>query len=124
MEFKKNQTIYLQIADFICENIITAKWPEDQKILSVREMAANIEVNPNTVMRTYSHLQDMEIIYNKRGIGYFVTKGAPTKIQKMQKKEFINIELPEFFKKLELLEIKFSELESIYKKSKSNGKKS
>ena len=121
MEFKKNQTIYLQIADFICENILTHKWPEEEKIFSVRELAAQIEVNPNTIMRTFSHLQEMGIIYNKRGIGYFVSQGASKKIKDMQKLEFIKQELPEVFKKMELLQIDFVELEEIYKSINSNG---
>lgn len=121
MEFKKNQTIYLQIADFICENILTHKWPQEEKISSVRELAATIEVNPNTIMRTYSHLQEMGIIYNKRGIGYFVAEGAPKKIKDMQKQEFIKEELPEVFKKMKLLQIDFAELEKIYKTINSNG---
>ena len=124
MKFKKNQTIYLQIADFICENILTHKWPQEEKISSVRELAASIEVNPNTVMRTYSHLQEMGVIYNKRGIGYFVSKGAPDKIKDMQKQEFIKQELPEVFKKMQLLQIDFQELEKIYKSINSNGQKS
>jgi len=114
MEFKKNQSIYLQIVDFICENILTKKWPENEKIASVRSMAASIEVNPNTVMRSYSQLQDEGIIYNKRGVGYFVTEGASTKIADMQKEDFIQKELPELFKKMNLLKINFSELEKIY----------
>lgn len=122
MEFKKNQTIYLQIADFICENILTHKWPEEEKISSVRELASMIEVNPNTVMRTFSHLQDMGVIYNKRGIGYFVADGAPKTIQDMQKQAFIKQELPEVFKKMDLLKMEFSELENIYKSSRLNGK--
>ena len=121
MKFKKNQTIYLQIADFICENILTHKWPEEEKISSVRELAAKIEVNPNTVMRTYSHLQEMGIIFNKRGIGYFVANGAPNKIKDMQKQDFIKQELPEVFKKMQLLQIDFHELEKIFNSIQSNG---
>lgn len=114
MEFKKKQTIYMQIADLICENIITNKWPEGEKISSVREMAATIEVNPNTVMRTYTHLQDTGIIQNKRGIGFFVSLGASQKITTMQRQKFINEVLPEFFKKMNLLGINFKELEELY----------
>lgn len=123
MEFKKNQTIYMQIADFICENIMTHKWPEGEKISSVRELAASMEVNPNTIMRTYSHLQDSGIIHNKRGIGYFVTAGASKQISNMKKQDFINKELPIFFRKMELLGIDFKELEQLYKNSliNSNG---
>ncbi len=103
MEFKKHQSIYLQIADLICENILTLKWPVGEKIQSVREMAANIEVNPNTVMRSYAHLQDAGIIKNKRGIGFFVSEGAPDKILELQRQEFVQEELPEVVRKMKLL---------------------
>lgn len=114
MEFKKNQTIYMQIADFICENIILDKWKEGEKISSVREFAAQVEVNPNTVMRTYSHLQEEGIIYNKRGIGFFVHDGASQKIKAMQKQEFINEVLPDIFRKMKLLNIDIKEIEHLY----------
>ena len=69
MEFKEKQAIYLQIGEHISETILRKQWEEGEKIPSVREMAMSIEVNPNTVMRTYSYLQDRGIIFNKRGIG-------------------------------------------------------
>jgi len=116
MEFKKNQTIYMQIANFICENILTNNWPENEKISSVRELAASIEVNPNTVMRSYSYLQDSDIIYNKRGIGFFVSDGAAAKIQSIQKKEFIENEMPAFIKKMKLLEIKLETFKKHFNK--------
>ncbi len=122
MEFKKNQTIYLQIADFICENILTEKWPVEEKIASVRELAAMIEVNPNTIMRTYTYLQDKGIIYNKRGIGFFVAMDAPSNIQNIEKENFVKTELPEIFKKLDMLKMDFSEVESLYRKYSQNGK--
>jgi len=117
MEFKKNQTIYMQIADFICENIMVNKWPEGEKIASVRQFASSIEVNPNTVMRTYSYLQDEGIIFNKRGVGFFVNEGASEKIKAMQKQDFIETVLPDLFKKMSLLNIDFDELKSLYSKS-------
>jgi len=122
MEFNKHQSIYLQIADFICENIMTKKWPEDEKISSVREMAANIEVNPNTVMRAYSQLQDEGIIFNKRGIGYFVSSGASQKIETMEKENFIKNELPNLIRKMQMLKINFEEFAALYK-SLANGQK-
>jgi len=100
---------------------MTHKWPVEEKISSVREMAATIEVNPNTIMRTYSHLQEMGIIYNKRGIGYFVASGAPKKILDMQKQEFVKEVLPEVFKKMELLKLDFKELEKIYQATTAKG---
>ena len=63
MEFKDKQSIYLQIADYICEQILLGKWPPGERIPSVRELAGLMEVNPNTVMRTFDFLQNKEIIF-------------------------------------------------------------
>jgi GntR family transcriptional regulator len=114
MDFSKKQAIYLQIGDLICENILSGKWKADEKIPSVREMAGSIEVNPNTVMRTYGYLQDKGIIYNQRGIGYFVAKDAFEKTRNMKKEDFINRDLPELFKTMDLLNIDFEDLKKYY----------
>ena len=122
MEFKKHQSIYLQIEDMICEHILTKKWKEGERIQSVRELAASIEVNPNTVMRAYSKLQDTGIIQNKRGIGYFVSTGAPERIAGLQKEAFVVEELPAVFKKMKILGITLEELGKLFKKYLSDSK--
>ena len=114
MEFNYNKAIYLQITDLFCDEILVKKWSNGDRIPSVRELAINIEVNPNTVMRTYSYLQDKGIIYNKRGIGYFLTDDAYDKTLKMRKEEFIKTELPAIFKTVKLLDINFDDLKSLY----------
>lgn len=86
------------------------------KIPSVREMAVTIEVNPNTVMRTYSYLQEQGIIYNQRGIGYFVEEEGFEKTVAIKKEEFIKYELPLFFKKLHLLNLTLENIDEIFKK--------
>jgi len=118
MEFRENQAIYLQIADHFMENILLKKWPEGERIPSVRELAVLLEVNPNTVVRTYNHLQEKEIIFNKRGIGYFVAEDGYEKVREMKKQEFIKQDVPTFFKKMELLNLKLEELYQIYQNKK------
>jgi DNA-binding transcriptional regulator YhcF (GntR family) len=103
MEFKETQAIYLQIGDYICENILTGKWNPGDRILSIRELGVNLEVNPNTVMRSYEFLQNQGIIYNKRGIGYYISQDAPQKIRDYRKEIFMEHELPQFIKNLQLL---------------------
>lgn len=123
MDFTKNQTIYMQIADHISEQILAGTMQAGDKVPSVREMATNIAVNPNTVMRTYSYLQEQNIIFNKRGIGYFVAEEALHKIRSMKKETFITQYLPVFFKNMDLLKIKYEDLQKLhedYKKSTSN----
>lgn len=120
MEFKKGRTIYEQIGDIVRENILTDKWKHGDKILSVRELAAQIEVNPNTVMRSYSLLQEKGILFNKRGIGFFVSDKAKDIIHALDKEIFIKEELPHIFKKMKLLNIQFNELKTLYDKSKKS----
>ena len=62
MEFRTNEAIYLQIAAYVSENILLGKWLPEQKIPSVRDMAVELEVNPNTVMRAYELLQTLEVL--------------------------------------------------------------
>ena len=80
MNFKEAKAIYLQIADRICDEILLGQYKEEERIPSVREYAAIVEVNANTAMRSFDYLQSQEVIYNKRGIGYFVSVGAKKKI--------------------------------------------
>ena len=114
MNFRDDKSIYLQIADYFYENILTHEMDSNERIPSVRDLAVEAEVNPNTVMRTYKFLQDNNIIYNKRGIGYFISEDAYEITHKMKKEEFINEKLPQFFKSMNNLNISISELENLY----------
>jgi GntR family transcriptional regulator len=114
MEFNNNKAIYLQIAEYVCEQILLGKWKSEEKIPSVREMAVDLEVNPNTVMRTYELLQGKNILNNKRGIGFFLADDTIDQVKQYRKTSFIEDELPNLFRNLYLLEIDFDELKSRY----------
>lgn len=105
MEFNANKAIYLQISDALCERILSGELKSEDRIPSVREYGADVGVNPNTVMRTYEKLTQEEIIYNKRGIGYFVSPDAREKVLEAKRKEFFENDLPSFRRKMELLGI-------------------
>ncbi len=117
MEFQRKDAIYLQIADLMCERILSGDWSEEQRIPSVRELAVDLEVNPNTVIRAYGYLQDRSIIYNKRGIGYFVARDAVKTTRRLMKSFFIRNSLPQVFKTLGLLDMKMDELLELYRES-------
>lgn len=114
MEFKDKQSIYLQIADYICEQILLGKWPPGERIPSVRDLGGMLEVNPNTVMRTYDFLQSKDIIFNKRGIGYSASENANELILAYRKERFLESELPELFRALYLLNISMEEIQARY----------
>ena len=115
MIFKENKPIYLQIADRIMDEILNNTYPEGERIPSVREYAATVEVNANTVVKSFDYLQSDEIIFNKRGLGYFVAEGAVQKILSNRKKTFINDELPEMFVKLKQLDISMNEVQTMFR---------
>jgi len=115
MEFTNYKAIYLQIADYICEKALVNEWKSGERIPSVRELGVSLEVNPNTVMRSYEYLEASGIIYNKRGIGFFLSDDAITKIRVLQKELFMSESLPALFKNIYLLEISFDELQKQYK---------
>ena len=106
MEFNSNKSIYLQICDNICERILSGDLKPDARIPSVREYGADIGVNPNTVMRSYEKLTGEGIIYNRRGIGYFIAPEAKEMVLNTLRKEFIENEVPQIVKRMNLLGIR------------------
>lgn len=106
MEFSENKPIYLQIADGISEKILSGELKEGDRILSVRELGGELGVNPNTAMRSYEKLTNDGIIYNQRGIGYFVSEGARKIALEKMRTDFLENELPRILRKMRLLELK------------------
>ena len=110
MEYSEHKPIYLQNVDLMQEKILRGEWREEERIPSVREMGVMVGVNPNTIVRSYQLLESQEIIYNKRGLGYFVKDGAVARIKENVKNEFIANELPQFTAKAQMLGITKDEL--------------
>ena len=119
MEFSGTQPIYLQIADYICEKILSKEWKEGDRIPSVRELAVNVEVNPNTVMRTFAFLQEKKIISNQRGVGFFVSDDGFEQTMNYMSEHFIKTDLIYLFKMMDLLNISFTKLKDHYTKYRS-----
>ena len=120
MEFREAQAIYLQIGDYVCEQILLGRWKEGDRIPSVRELGVALEVNPNTVMRAYDFLQGRDIIFKERGVGYFVSNDAGKKIIHYRKNQFLEQDLPVVFKNMSLLGMTFKELENNYHQYQKN----
>ena len=116
MNFKETRPIYLQIAERICDEILSGEFKEEERITSIRDYSALVEVNPNTVMRTYDYLQQQEIIFNKRGIGYFVSQGAVKMIKRIRKETFLNEDLNNVFQQIYSLDISMEKIVDMYDK--------
>ena len=114
MNFKDNKAIYLQIADRIGDQILSGVLVPEGKVPSVRELAAEIEVNANTVARTYDHLQQNGVIYTKRGLGYFVCPEARDKIVASRREQLMQGEMDYFLGQLKAVGITPAELQGLY----------
>ena len=114
MEFNTQSPIYLQIADRICEQILSDDLLPEERLSSVRELAVQLEVNPNTIVRSYAHLEQNKYIYKRRGIGYFVLSSTKENLSIFYKKRFINKTLPSIFKQMEQLDISIDEIIEVF----------
>ena len=114
MEFKASPAIYLQIAEYVCENILLGKWALGDRIVSIRDLAVTMEVNPNTVQRAYDFLQQKEIISNKRGIGYYINEDAMDRILHFRREQFMEHELPVFMRNIYLMKMDISDIRPLY----------
>ena len=119
MEFSEPKGIYLQIADQIRERILRGEWKEGQRIPSIRELAVELGVNPNTITRSYQKLLERELISNQRGRGYFVGKHAAERAVNEMKEEFLRDELPRVIGTMQLLGIGVDEIADAMARSAS-----
>ena len=115
MEFNAHKPIYLQICDQLYGQILSGELKAEDRLLSVRDLGIELGVNPNTIMRSYETMTASGIIYNKRGIGYFVAENAKDLVLNEMKNEFINNELPQVVKKMKLLGIGIDEINNLFK---------
>ena len=116
MEFKNGKSIAMQIADNLSERILNGSLEAESKIPSVRELAAEMGVNPNTIVRSYAELQSKNIIANSRGIGYFVSNNAKEIINNWRREEFFESDLPEFVRQMNVLGICYEDLKKPFTK--------
>ena len=112
MDFKKQKPIYLQIADTMCERILNDEWRQGERIASVREVAEQLGVNPNTALRSFDYLQSAEIIFNRRGVGYFVSDNAKSLALNLQREYFLTEELPDIASQMRVLGLSFEDLKN------------
>lgn len=117
---ENNKAIYLQIVDRICDDIMQGHYDNDSRLPSVRDYAVAAEVNANTVMRSYEKMATQELIYNKRGIGFFVSPDAKAKITKKRNEELITKQLPPIFKLMKQLGFKPEDLKNAYEEYLNN----
>lgn len=120
MEFGDHKTIFLQIRDWLVDQILTGKLAPGDRIPSVRELAADIEVNRNTVMRSYALMEREGIIDNRRGIGFFVSEQARQRLATEEKVQFIREELPKLVHQSKVLRLTLADFEPLIQQLHEN----
>lgn len=106
------------MADRLCDEILAGTYQDDDRIPSVREYAVMLEVNTNTAVKAYDTLAREHIIYNKRGLGYFVTPGARVQILSQRRHEFMEHQLPELFRQMQLLGLSIEDISDAWNRGK------
>lgn len=114
MAFNNDKAIYLQIADRLSDEILAHVYADESRIPSVREYAVRLGVNANTSVKAYDQLAREGIIYNKRGLGYFVSYGACERIREARREAFAHGTLPEVFRQMRLLGVSIDDVVRIY----------
>ncbi|MBQ9355992.1 MAG: GntR family transcriptional regulator [Prevotella sp.] len=116
MMFSTDKPIFQQIADRLADEILAGRYGDDDRVPSVREYAVMLEVNTNTAVKAYELLSRENIIYNKRGMGYFVTPGARQQVLSDRREAFLNQQLPEMFRQMRLLGLGLKDIEQAWQK--------
>ena len=111
MIYHSDKALFVKIAERLCDDILADRYREGDRVPSVRELAAEYEVNTNTAVKTYEHLAREGVIYTKRGLGYFVAPDAREQILQSRREAFRKQTLPELFRQMKLLGIGIEEIQ-------------
>lgn len=117
-----NRPIYIRLADQICDRILLNEYRPLERIPSVREYAVTQQVNPATAARAFEILERQGVIFNKRGLGFFVAESANDIIRKTRLETLLGEESELFFSRLSVLEVSPDQLREMYSEylSKNN----
>lgn len=111
-----NRPIYVRLADQICDRILMNDYLELSRIPSVREYAVSQQVNPATAARAFEILERNGIVFNKRGLGFFVSQDAKSIIRSMRMQTLLSEESKLFFSRISVIGITPKQLREMYSK--------
>lgn len=108
MNFREGQPIYMQIAERLMDEILADQYQADERVPGVRDYSVLLQVNVNTTVKAFDVLSQRGIIYNKRGLGSFVSSEAKNIIHSARREEFLNQQLPDLARNMQQLDIPLS----------------
>lgn len=114
MIFTDNKPIYRQIAERLEDEVVSGVYAENTRTPSVREYSALLQVNVNTVARSFETLAGEGIIQQRRGLGYFVAEGARERIISQRREHFIQEIVPQFVDNMKRYGITLEQLKTYF----------
>lgn len=111
IDVKSRKPIYEQIIDNIKELIVQGVWPRDTQLPSVRQLAGELAINPNTIQKAYSELERQGIIYSMKSKGSFVASSVD-ELRNERKNELLG-DLEKVLQELQALGVEYAEAEQI-----------
>lgn len=109
-EWNENQPIYRQLRDLVAQRIMDGSFAEGEAVPSVRQVAADYQINHLTVGKAYQELVDAGLLEKRRGLGMFVTAGACKSLTSNEKQQFIDEEVPAFLERARVLGLEMQEV--------------
>ena len=100
MGIKESRPVYLQLAAKLMDDVVSGRIAPDERVPSVREFAADNQVNVNTAIRAYDYLATRAIIYTRRGMGYFACADGAQRVASLRRDEFMHNDMDIFFRQL------------------------
>lgn len=102
--------IYLQLKERVVAMMLDGVLKPGDALPSVRQVAADFQLNPITVSRAYQELVDESMVEKRRGLGMYVTEGAPEKLLASERERFLRDEWPAVMARIARLGLKMDEL--------------
>lgn len=103
VEWNDKQPIYRQLKDRVVERIMDGTFAEGEAVPSVRQVAADFQINHLTVSKAYQELVDQGLLEKRRGLGMFVTTGARGSLTSDEQRRFLEEEVPAFAERVRRL---------------------
>jgi GntR family transcriptional regulator len=110
VEWNDKQPIYRQLRDMVIERIMDGSFVEGAAVPSVRQVAADYQINHLTVGKAYQELVDAGLLEKRRGLGMFVTAGARNALTDDEQERFLEEEVPAFAERVRLLGLEMQEV--------------
>lgn len=115
MGIQETKPIYLQLADKLMNMIAEGRIAADERVPSVREFAADNQVNVNTAMRSFDYLTSKRIIYNRRGMGYYADPRGAELVAELRREEFMHHDMEYFFSRVRSFGMDVQSLAELYR---------